>query len=163
MKVNQLTQVCFQEFGILISAVERKNKQNYDGFDYCGDLAILSMGYEVSASLLFSHQREIHVTQMEVHRHTSEMCVALCHDCIIFVATDFHGTPSEDNLKAFLLKQGDTIIYHKNIWHWVPFAVNAKSSTQLIVYQSQTGKNDLLLKSLLSPVFLNCSDESNLL
>ena len=152
IKVNELTKNNFEAWGKFISADEQNNLQRYDGFNYVGNIAVAHINSPLSFSILEPLEREIVLVQMESHKETSEICVALENECLFFVAADKNGFPDEENIKAFLLKAGDTVIYNPSVWHWVPFATKNRSCKQLIIYKDQTGKNDFYAHKLSQPV-----------
>ncbi len=149
MKIAGLTKDSFSPWGAFIAAEEKRGCESSPDFDYVGNIAVVDFQGPLS---LTPKARDIVLTQVESHRETPEMCVALRHDCVIFVAGDKAGAPDAATIRAFLLKEGDTVVYAPGVWHWVPYAVGADACSQLIVYRDQTGRNDFHLHRLESPV-----------
>lgn len=154
MKVTELTKEAFSPWGKYISADEESGRDSTPEFDYVGNIAVSKLMGPVSMSILHPAKRDIIVNQFESHRLTPEICTALRNNCIIFAAGDVNGVPDIPNTQAFLLKEGDTIVYDPGTWHWVPYPVDTQTCTQLIIYKDQTGKNDFYLHKLEKPIVL---------
>lgn len=142
MEVCQVNEKNFAKFGKFISADQNKSREHFDGFFYTGNIAVCELFPATSISLLEPEKRDISLKSMEAHKETEEVCIAIKNDCLFFVAEDVNGSPDVNNIHAFILREGDTVIYAKGVWHWVPFCINSEYCKQLIVYKNNTGAND---------------------
>lgn len=152
MNVKQLTKENFVKWGQFISADNIENQGDYGDFKYTGNVAVLELWPATSASILEPIKRDIRLECLEAHKNTIEICVAIKNDCVIFVAEDKNDEPDPASVEAFYLKDGDTVVYGKGVWHWIPFAVNTPSCKQLIVYKDKTGDNDFYKFELKTPI-----------
>ena len=152
---NVLTKETFKKWGDYVAAGDVDNQTQNEAFNHVPDIAVFDLDGPISASILEPKKRENVLTCMERHDKTPEMCVALEHDCIIAVAMDKDGKPDETTVETYLLKQGDTVIYHPGVWHWVPYAVNTDTCKHLIVYKYNTGKNDFFMEELYEKIYID--------
>jgi ureidoglycolate hydrolase len=148
IKIQGLTRELFSPWGQFVPADCRSGMTQLSIANYAGNLAVAEVGEKASLSLLKPFNREFTLKCMEQHNKTHEICVAVQGDCVITVTRDLNGEPDSDNLEAFLLKQGDTVVYAPGVWHWVPFPAGTGESGQLIIYKDQTGANDFIKKEL---------------
>jgi len=151
MVAQQLSKQGFANWGDYISANDRNNVLVEEDFHYVGNIAVFPLEGDVSASVLIPCKREIVLWKMERHKDTAEVCVALKNDSVFFVAQDCDGHPDIDNIQAFYLRQGDTIVFKAGIWHWVPFPVEA-DQCKLLIYKNNTGDDDFYLEELTEPI-----------
>lgn len=152
--VLPLSQSAFRQWGEYIPADETRNRTELASALHFGNIAVFSMQGELSASILRPFRREPVLRFMEMHRETAELCVELENDSVIVVAADREGKPDAATLQAFLLRQGDSVVYNPSVWHWVPYPVSEDGSRQLIVYKNHTGTNDFHKEELARPIAL---------
>ena len=154
VSVKTLTKENFLCWGHFISADDTTGLKELSIANYVGNLAVADVGEKVSLSILNPFKRDLALKFMEQHKKTHEICVAIHEDCIITVARDANGEPDPSSIEAFVLKEGDTVVYSPEVWHWVPYATGDGKCKQLIIYKDQTGANDFIKKELQQPVEL---------
>ena len=146
--VKTLTKDNFRFWGQFISADDVTGLKQLSIANYVGNLAVAEVGGKVSLSILNPFKRDLTLKFMEQHQKTHEICVAIKEDCIITVTGDANGEPDPSSVEAFMLREGDTVVYSPGIWHWVPYSTGDGKGKQLIIYKDQTGANDFLKKEL---------------
>lgn len=141
-KVNELKQIDFLEYGAVLDWEEAKlssTSKNHDYWD--GVCEFHPDGTTVCSFLRIKKHSSETIDEMECHRNTEEILVALSGDIAVNVALagDTKDTPDEATIRSFHIKQGRGILLKPGIWHALPCAVlpNDRSMT-LVIFKKNT-------------------------
>ncbi|MDR3305514.1 MAG: ureidoglycolate lyase [Clostridiales Family XIII bacterium] len=144
MKPIELSADAFREYGQLIHDLsDEKLTTDFSHVKYWKKITEFSLPSVVSTSYLIGRKRNFVVTEMERHFNTNEVIIPLDNDAILVVAKPDAKTESPVDVTAFYLRRSQGVVLHQNIWHVVPFPINADESAYFILFAKGTEENDL--------------------
>lgn len=148
MEILQLQSKAFAEFGTILTLTETPTvpeNQEFIMYDTARRIALANL---CCAGVLICRQREGRVVQLEHHKYTSEILVALDADVTLVVAPS--GDPLQDvkNIRAFSLEKCEAVALKPGTWHWIPFPKSTETARVLVVFGDSTKEHDLNLQML---------------
>ena len=148
LKALPLTQENFKDYGYVLDSTQEPPMADNAEFRYWGKVTKLKMGEVVSTGVLFGHMREPVVKSLERHLKTPEVMVAYEGDSLICVAKPMANSDKIEDVRVFVIKQGQAFAMHAGTWHWVPFPTNDKMCKFLVMFASETEANDMDVRNL---------------
>ena len=152
MQVERLTAENFRDFGQLLTMDEVAQVKPENEFDWHDTAGGIELSDNCCTGMLVCRPREKKVLKMESHTKTSEVLVALNGDTVLTVAPAGDSLETNDNVKAFLLRQGTAVVMKTATWHWIPFPVKDEDAKIMVLFRDGTGADDLNFKDLCCPV-----------
>lgn len=153
MRVEALTTESCAPFGKVISF--RGREEGSEDFTWYGEVGAMQ-NERIQLNLCTMKVHIPILREMEFHRETKEALVVLDGAGIVLVmATGEMFEKGE--LRALFVGRGEGIIFNEGILHSTPFAVD-ETAKMLIVFQTDTGANDLILRALDAPVMIDIED-----
>lgn len=90
------------------------------------------------------------LSQMELHEGTKEALVVLDSQGVVLALAP-KGEFDPSKIRSFFIPGGEGIVFDKGTYHSTPYPV-AGEATMLIVFEADTGRNDLKLVRLPQPM-----------
>jgi ureidoglycolate hydrolase len=147
LEPNNITIENFQPFGTLLTDSLSSPKWSNEQFDFTPDVYLYHYQKRLSSGILIGKKRPIKPNILEKHVATSEILIQLVNDAILYLAERSIRNPSENDISAFFLRQGEGVALKEGTWHWVPFPINTDCKT-LIFFDEGTGDNDQFIHEL---------------
>lgn len=96
--------------------------------------------------------RPLLVEELERHLTTPELLIPIKSDLIITVASEKdrdnqEAEPLAKNVKAFLVRVGQAVIFNRGIWHFAPHPLEEEGPF-FVVFKRNTPSRDFILKKL---------------
>lgn len=149
IKVKKVTKGNFNKYGQLIKEPSKKDWTS-SSVDYWTNLGVIDFKEtEVEVNLGIAKKRSLEFTELERHNRSPEMLIPLGDEIIVPVATGEDASEKE----AFLISQGEALIFEKGVWHSTPFPTGVKCKF-LILYKKNTIPQDKNMVSLESKYIL---------
>jgi len=137
IEIRKVTKTNFAKYGQLIGEPTEKDWTS-PSVDYWSNLGLIDFNNtEVEVNLGIAKDRKLEFTELERHNNSSEMLIPLGTDIIVPVAIGENASEKE----AFLIPNGEALIFKKGIWHSTPFPVKNKSKF-LVLYKKGTIPKD---------------------
>lgn len=122
---------------------------------YYGQLAIMECDSALQIGVCVAKKREYIIRELEQHKKTAEMLIALKGDFVTLAApsAEINGKlcPDIDKAVAIRVNQGEGVFFDKTVWHWTPYAITQDCDV-LVVYRKDTPKEDFTGYKLDMPV-----------
>jgi len=115
---------------------------------YFGKIAKIDFSDTVSTGFLIGHKRKYTTDKLERHIRTPELLVCLKSDSLILAGLPDADGDGVKDVRAFYIKQGQAVVFHKATWHWTPFPISEESCEFLVVFNDKTESKDLEIKTL---------------
>jgi ureidoglycolate hydrolase len=132
--------------GIGIFATPIAGKAPDVGAEHVFELTALDLGMPAGlcAGRLECVARARSLVKMERHLRTPEMLSAVDGDAVLCVAPPQEPREGKLNdLRAILLRRGQTVVLAKGAWHWIPFPTGPSNVHFMVVFRNGTGEDDL--------------------
>lgn len=160
--LENLNDEAFSEYGKVISIPEpgsRKPLLESSFFKHYGPLAFLDCNGPTEFGITTFTERELSINQLEQHVGTPELLYAIDGDMIIptapIITVDGEVFPDESRIKAFLVRQGQGVVFNEGQWHWAPFPYGKKVSSVLVGFAVGTATTNIVIKDLTRSYSLN--------
>lgn len=144
LKVTELTQEQFKDFGQIIDRELEKPRMVEVEFTFWNNLAKIAIQDPVDFGFLEVQKRAKAFSKIERHHKTPEAFYALDGDFLMPAAPPTPGQkyPNPEGVRAFYLPQGKGVIYDQGTWHWLPYPLTDKGSL-LVIGRLGTADDDL--------------------
>jgi len=137
IKVKKVTEDNFYEYGQLIKEPSEKDWTS-SSVDYWSNLGRIDFEQtEVEINLGIAKNRTLEFSELERHNESPEMFIPIDGKIIVPVAIGKEASQKE----AFLIKNGEVLIFKKGIWHSSPFPLENKCKF-LVLYKKNTIPKD---------------------
>jgi ureidoglycolate hydrolase len=147
LSVKALSAEAFKPFGERIAAPKGKPTASLPGMDYWADLARLPL-LERPYGIGYATQdiRPFRQTGAERHMKTPELLLPVRGDMVVIVGPpDNPQEPSRlpplSRFSAFLVKEGEGVLFAPGTWHWAPFALR-RAIGIFVIYSTGTAESD---------------------
>jgi len=108
-------------------------------------LAVMPVDGTLQFNLCISNNRPFVVDEMESHKDSAELLVAVIGSFVVPCAptkiVDGVAQPDMDKAVAIRVEQGQGIIFDIGVWHWTPYAITPTSNI-LVGFKEDTPQND---------------------
>jgi ureidoglycolate hydrolase len=152
MIVETLTAETFKDFGQVLTLDEVAPVSSENEFDWYDTASGIELSENCCTGMLVCKPREKTVVKMESHMQTSEVLAAFHGDTVLTVAPAGDMLENNNNVQAFLLRQGTAVVMKTATWHWIPFPVTDEDAKIMVLFRDGTGADDLNFKDLCCPV-----------
>jgi len=152
IRVRDLDSAALEDIGIVATLSQGKAPEMGAEFAFEFAATDLKMPAGLCAGRLECSSRPMQLLKMERHLKTPELLSAVNGDAVIVVAPP--QTPQDERLeglRAILVRQGQAIVLSAGAWHWIPYPLGEKSALFLVVFRSETGRDDLDYCELAEP------------
>lgn len=105
------------------------------------------------AQMLVCKARPMVVEKMERHADTAEILISTKEDYVLCVAPPAEEV-AEDQIEAFLIPAGSTIVMKPSCWHWIPFPTGTQDAEVIVVFRAETVNDDLIYSDLAEKVLI---------
>jgi ureidoglycolate lyase len=147
LQPEQVTIANFRPYGTVVCIPEdREPTASSDVIDYWSGLACLPAGEPIEVGIATVWSRTEGFREMERHLQTPELLVPLDNGMVIPIAPA-GDVPDPANLRAFVIRPDTAVLLDPGVWHWVPYPLG-NSTSFLVIFRRDTGKNDLEVKPL---------------
>jgi len=143
LRVEELTKDSFKNYGKLLSEPKVTADAESEVFRFSADIDTFEIAGKTTVGVLEGKKREFTLSCLERHTETPEILFAIKGDSVLCVGDPRSNGDNVDGIRAFFMKQGDTVIMNKGTWHWVPFPVNVDVSLTQVIFKAETGANDM--------------------
>ncbi|MDD5016676.1 MAG: ureidoglycolate lyase [Eubacteriales bacterium] len=138
LAVEAMTKDAFRPYGEVIGiseAVLSGSSENHDYWD--GVAEFYPEGKHVCSFLRTKKGLDKAIGEMEQHRYTEEILVALDGDIVVTVAGMQDNRPDENTIRSFRVAKGSGVIMKPGIWHALPLSYG-ESSMMLVIFRANT-------------------------
>ena len=147
IKAEELTSENFIDFGVVVNT-PKTDPSLPSG--YVPKLATFHIDGEAEIGICTIHKSAEPVTRMERHLKTMEIFVSIEGDFLLAmsrpeVPDDPEDIPQAEKVKAFHVREGQTVVMKPGSWHGV-ISLDARCSF-LIIFKKDTAKDDLMVKN----------------
>ena len=153
IKVNELTQSAFRQYGIFQSLVDNEGlaaaSVNKRGF--FADIMTLNFGTTTLPSVSVCNVKRVDkkiIGFIEAHKYTCEGLLPLDADVIIYVGKVIKGELSLDTIEAFLVPQYTFVKLEPLILHGTQYVIKAEEAHILCMLPQRTYSNDMISRVL---------------
>lgn len=141
-----------KDYGQYIKIPCRQANGDTDGdnemFSYYDALGkIETSSNEITIGILNIKKKYFSQSILEKHKNTFETLTALKGDFAIPLFKDNDGSPDLKKGINFILRQGNTFIINKGIWHYAPIPFE-KTGIMQVIFNAGTPKNDCYIKNV---------------
>ncbi|MDC7227742.1 MAG: ureidoglycolate lyase [Spirochaetales bacterium] len=148
MQIEKLTAESFKDFGQVLTMAQVPKVTDDKEFDWYDTAGGIELNEKCCTGMLVCRPRPKKVVKMECHTKTSEVLVALNGDTVFAAAPAGDSLENNDNVKAFLLRQGTSVVMKTATWHWIPFPMAEEDARIMVLFRDGTGADDLNFKDL---------------
>ncbi len=141
-KVHELSVDKFEDYGFYVCEKDNTPLAENARFTYWDQLAKFNLGPMVSAGIVKGHKSDDNVLSIERHKKTPEILVGLEGDALVLLAKPDNTSSEIEGLKAFKIKEGDTVVLHPGTWHSPPSPA-AASCRLLVLFNQGTPAEDI--------------------
>ena len=138
----------FKPYGQILTRTDNKPMADDEIITYYGKTALIEFHGKASTGYLIGHKRRFETDKLERHRNTPEVLAALEGDAVIIAAQAHVATGAPEDVKAFIVKQGQAIAFNKGVYHWTPFPVKQDECRFLVMFENDTESADLQILEL---------------
>ena len=149
IKAEHINESNIREYGQLIRMPNNKGVQptvSAESFIYYGKLAVMNCTMPLQYGLYHAKKTHSVVTQLEQHQQTQELLFAVSGHFVVPAALSKIQynieAPDRTTITAFMINQGEGILFEKGIWHCSPIPIN-RMCTVLVVFKEDTHVNDV--------------------
>jgi len=147
LTLQLLTAEGFKSFGEVIAAPKRKPTATPPGMEYWADvcrLPLLDRPFGIGYAT--QEMRPFRQTGAERHMRTPEILLPVKGDMAVIAGpADFPKEPSRlpplSKFAAFLVPEGQGVMFAPGVWHWAPFAVRDPIAI-FVMYATGTAESD---------------------
>ncbi|MFP4329193.1 MAG: ureidoglycolate lyase [Spirochaetaceae bacterium] len=148
LKVEELSQEAFAPYGAFVRTGQQDPAFESEDFNFWNKLAILDLN-SVSVGLVRSFPKgQMVSTTFEQHARSTETLIPADGEVVLVLAEPESKDTRQINLdtvKAFRLQAGDSVVLHRNTWHFAPL-VKDKPVKTWVIFEEDTPDNDLFMR-----------------
>ena len=147
IRAEELTSKNFLEFGTVVNTPKTEPSLPSG---YVPKLATFHIDGEAEIGICTVHKSAEPMTWMERHLKTMEIFVSIEGDFLLAMSrpedpADPEDIPQADKVRAFHVREGQTVVMKPGSWHGV--ASLAERCSFLIIFKKDTAKDDLMVKN----------------
>ena len=141
----------FAPFGRVLRLPEPSSREatiSRDAVTLYGDLArIGAVGSDVEFGLAVLDPRAPTMESMERHVETAELLFAVRGDFVLPLAPPSADAPSPEEVRCFVVLEGQGCVLERATWHWAPFPTKGRCEV-LVAFKAGTPVNDMIIEPL---------------
>jgi len=138
LQVEPISKDAFSPYGQVIDNEGEELSSSSKYHDYWDGVAEFHPeGRQVCSLLKTKKNIDELIVEMEQHRLSEEILVALDGDIIVTVAHTKEDKPDENTVRSFLVKKGIGVVFKAGIWHALPVSYG-KTNMMLVVFKENT-------------------------
>jgi ureidoglycolate hydrolase len=147
IKAERLTATNFLEFGTVVNTPKTDPSLSSG---YVPQLATFNIDGETEIGICTVHKSTEPMTWMERHLKTMEVFISIEGDFLLAMSrpqdpADPEHIPQADAVRAFHVREGQTVVMQPGSWHAV-LSLDERCSF-LIIFKKDTAKDDLMVKN----------------
>lgn len=146
LKVMNLTEDNFKEFGSVISIKNRKPDDEDQKFGWYEKLGFFKETPNISLNILKAKKRKFEIDKLEYHKETPEAMIPMGGESVVVVVAP-EGDLDESKIKAFYINKNEGVMLDKGVRHFIPYPLEVDTEC-LIVFKHGTGADDLIYEQL---------------
>lgn len=147
LEAIELSQAAIEGAGRLLTPSEGKSPETGGEFSFGIVSPDLGMPASLCAGRLECVPRRMNLKRLERHLKTPEILSAVKGDSILCVAPAQEPRDGKlADLRALLVREGQSLILDTGTWHWIPFPVGGAEAGPgrfLVIFRAGTGDDDL--------------------
>jgi ureidoglycolate hydrolase len=144
-KVKELNGKDFKRYGSKLDWTGAKLSSTSENHDYWDGVSEFhSNGDMVCSYLRIKNSVRATINEMECHRKSEEILVAVEGDIVVHVALPekVKDVPDESTIECFYVKQGRGILLKPGVWHALPCTLSDQSSMTLVIFKKYTSHSE---------------------